>query len=279
MLALKFLWAPDPVAISLGSFNVYYYSLMFVIAFASGLYLMKYMFKKESISLEYLDPLLLYMVAGTLIGARLGEVFFYNWDYFQNNLLEIILPVKITEAGWKFVGFRGLASHGAVVGILTALYLYTKKYNYASMLWVLDRVAITVAFGGVFIRIGNFFNSEIVGKYTGSSFGVVFQNNGETLPRHPVQLYESLGYLIVFFILFSLYKNTKIRSQKGFLIGAFFSLLFTVRFFAEFVKESQGGFGEQLGSLSTGQWLSIPLILLGLVLIVLSSRNKKANTP
>ena len=274
MLALKFFWAPDPVAISLGSFNVYYYSLMFVIAFASGLYLMKYMYKKEGVSLEYLDPLLLYMVAGTLIGARLGEVFFYNWDYFQNNLLEIILPIKIAEEGWKFVGFRGLASHGAVVGILTALFLYTKKYKYANLLWILDRVAITVAFGGVFIRIGNFFNSEIVGKYTGSSFGVVFQNNGETLPRHPVQLYESLGYLIVFYILFNLYKNSTYRNQKGFLIGAFFSLLFTVRFFAEFVKESQGGFGEQLGGLSTGQWLSLPLILLGLGLILLSKKIK-----
>jgi len=274
MLALKFLWAPDPVAISLGSFNVYYYSLMFVIAFASGLYLMKFMYKKEGVSLDYLDPLLLYMVAGTLIGARLGEVFFLFFDYLQNNLLEIILPVKITEDGWKFVGFRGLASHGAVIGILSALYLYTKKYNYASMVWLLDRIAITVAFGGVFIRIGNFFNSEIVGKYTGSSFGVVFQNNGETLPRHPVQLYESLGYFIVFIILFLIYKNSRFRNQKGFLIGAFFSLLFTVRFFAEFVKESQGGFGEKIGYLSTGQWLSIPLILLGLALIALSYRNK-----
>ena len=274
MLALKFLWAPDPVAISLGSFNVYYYSLMFVIAFASGLYLMKFMYKKEGISLEYLDPLLMYMVVGTLVGARLGEVFFYNWDYFQNNLLEIILPVKITEEGWKFVGFRGLASHGAVVGILSALYLYTKKYKYGSMLWLLDRVAITVAFGGVFIRVGNFFNSEIVGKYTGSSFGVVFKNNGETLPRHPVQLYESLGYLIVFIILFLNYKNTQKRNQKGFLIGTFFSLLFSVRFIAEFVKESQGGFGENLGYLSTGQWLSIPLILMGLVVMALSYKNK-----
>lgn len=274
MLALKFLWAPDPVAISLGSFNVYYYSLMFVIAFASGLYLMKFMYKKEKISLEYLDPLLMYMVVGTLVGARLGEVFFYNWDYFQNNLLEIILPVKITEEGWEFVGFRGLASHGAVVGILSALYLYTKKYKYASMLWLLDRVAITVAFGGVFIRIGNFFNSEIVGKYTGSSFGVVFKNNGETLPRHPVQLYESLGYFIVFIILFLIYKNTQKRNQKGFLIGAFFSLLFSVRFIAEFVKESQGGFGESLGYFSTGQWLSLPLIVLGLAVMVLSYKNK-----
>ncbi|MGB0357846.1 MAG: prolipoprotein diacylglyceryl transferase [Flavobacteriaceae bacterium] len=274
MLALKFLWAPDPVAISLGSFNVYYYSLMFVIAFASGLYLMKFMYKKEGVSLDYLDPLLVYMVAGTLIGARLGEVFFYNWDYFQNNLLEIILPVNISEDGWKFVGFRGLASHGAVIGILSALYLYTKKYKYASMVWLLDRIAITVAFGGVFIRIGNFFNSEIVGKYTGSSFGVVFQNKGETLPRHPVQLYESLGYFIVFIILFLIYKNSRFRNQKGFLIGAFFSLLFTVRFFAEFVKVSQGGFGEKIGYLSTGQWLSIPLILLGLALIALSYQNK-----
>ena len=274
MLALKFLWAPDPIAISLGSFNVYYYSLMFVIAFASGLYLMKFMYKKEKISLEYLDPLLMYMVVGTLVGARLGEVFFYNWDYFQNNLLEIILPVKITEEGWEFVGFRGLASHGAVVGILSALYLYTKKYKYASMLWLLDRVAITVAFGGIFIRIGNFFNSEIVGKYTGSSFGVVFKNNGETLPRHPVQLYESLGYFIVFIILFLIYKNTQKRNQKGFLIGAFFSLLFSVRFIAEFVKESQGGFGESLGYFSTGQWLSLPLIVLGLAVMVLSYKNK-----
>lgn len=274
MLALKFLWAPNPVAISLGSFNVYYYSLMFVIAFASGLYLMKFMYKKEGISLEYLDPLLMYIVVGTLVGARLGEVFFYNWDYFQNNLLEIILPVKITEEGWEFVGFRGLASHGAVVGILSALYLYTKKYKYGSMLWLLDRVAITVAFGGIFIRIGNFFNSEIVGKYTGSSFGVVFRNNGETLPRHPVQLYESLGYLIVFIILFTFYQKTHIRNQKGFLIGAFFSLLFSVRFIAEFVKESQGGFGENLGYLSTGQWLSIPLILLGIVVMALSYKNK-----
>ena len=274
MLALKFLWAPDPVAISLGSFNVYYYSLMFVIAFASGLYLMKFIYKKENISLEYLDPLLMYMVVGTLVGARLGEVFFYNWDYFQNNLLEIILPVKITAEGWEFVGFRGLASHGAVVGILSALYLYTKKYKYASMLWLLDRVAITVAFGGVFIRIGNFFNSEIVGKYTGSSFGVVFKNKGETLPRHPVQLYESLGYLIVFILLFLIYKTTQKRNQKGFLIGAFFSLLFSVRFIAEFVKESQGGFGENLGYFSTGQWLSIPLIFLGLVVMALSYKNK-----
>jgi phosphatidylglycerol:prolipoprotein diacylglycerol transferase len=274
MLALKFLWAPDPVAVSLGSFKLYYYSLMFVIAFVAGLRLMKYFYKKEGVSQKFIDPLLLYMVLGTLIGARLGEVFFYNWDYFQHNLLEIFLPVKITDEGWEFVGFRGLASHGAAIGILTALYFYIRKYKYASLLWLLDRISITVALGGIFIRIGNFFNSEIVGKYTGSSFGVVFQNNGDKLPRHPVQLYESLGYLIVFILLMLIYQNEQKRKQSGYLVGSFFALLFSVRFLAEFVKESQGGFGDQLGLLSTGQWLSIPLILLGIGLIIYSRKTK-----
>ena len=276
MLALKFLWAPDPVALSLGSFKLYYYSLMFVIAFATGLRLMKYFYKKEGVSQKYIDPLLLYMILGTLIGARLGEVFFYNWDYFQHNLLEIFLPVKITDDGWKFVGFRGLASHGAVIGISVALYLYMRKYKYASLLWLLDRICITVALGGAFVRIGNFFNSEIVGTYTGSRFGVVFQNIGDTAARHPVQLYESLGYLIVFAILMLVYKNQQRRNQHGFLIGCFFALLFSVRFLAEFVKESQDGFGEQLGLLSTGQWLSIPLILIGVGLILYSRKTKAA---
>jgi prolipoprotein diacylglyceryl transferase len=247
---------------------------MFVIAFVAGLYLMKYFYKKEGVSLEYIDPLLLYMVLGTLLGARLGEVFFYNWEYFQHNLLEIFLPFKITDAGWEFVGFRGLASHGAVIGITTALYLYIRKYKYASLLWLLDRICITVALGGIFIRIGNFFNSEIVGKYTGSNFGVVFLNNGESMPRHPVQLYESLGYLIVFVVLLLTYQNEQKRKQSGYLIGSFFALLFSVRFLAEFVKESQGGFGEQLGILTTGQWLSIPLILLGIGLSIYAKKTK-----
>lgn len=274
MFALKFLWSPDPVFLSLGSFKLYYYSLMFVIAFVAGLYLMKYFYKKEGVLLEYIDPLLLYMVLGTLLGARLGEVFFYNWEYFQHNLLEIFLPFKITDAGWEFVGFRGLASHGAVIGITTALYLYIRKYKYASLLWLLDRICITVALGGIFIRIGNFFNSEIVGKYTGSNFGVVFLNNGESMPRHPVQLYESLGYLIVFVVLLLTYQNEQKRKQSGYLIGSFFALLFSVRFLAEFVKESQGGFGEQLGILTTGQWLSIPLILLGIGLSIYAKKTK-----
>lgn len=267
MILYKFEWAPNETIFKIGSFGLHYYSLMFVIAFAVGFYMMKKFYQHEKVSEEYLEPLFIFTIVGTLLGARLGEVFFYNWDYYQNNLAEILLPIKITTDGVEFTGYRGLASHGAAIGIITSLYLYQRKYSYRPLLWVLDRLCITVAFAGIFIRIGNFFNSEIVGLYSNSDFGVVFLNRGEVLPRHPVQLYESFGYLVVFLILRHLYWNTNRKDQTGFLFGAFFVLLFGVRFIAEFVKESQGGFETSLGLLSTGQWLSIPLILVGFYLL------------
>ncbi|MGB0198895.1 MAG: prolipoprotein diacylglyceryl transferase [Flavobacteriaceae bacterium] len=274
MILLKFNWAPDEVLLRIGSFGIHYYSLMFIIAFAVGYYILKRFYKNEGVSEDYLEPLFVYTVLGTLIGARLGEVFFYNWDYFQDHLVEILLPVKEVAdgsmffgliKGWEFSGYRGLASHGAAIGIITAMILYRRKYKYKSVLWILDRIVIPVSFGGIFIRIGNFFNSEIVGKYTGSSFGVVFENRGEILPRHPAQLYESLGYVIVFLVLRHLYWNTQRKDQTGFLFGSFLVLLFSVRFVVEFVKESQGGFESALGVFSTGQWLSIPLIIAGFI--------------
>jgi phosphatidylglycerol:prolipoprotein diacylglycerol transferase len=267
MILYKFEWAPNETIFKIGSFGLHYYSLMFVIAFAVGFYMMKKFYQHEKVSEEYLEPLFIFTIVGTLLGARLGEVFFYNWDYYQNNLAEILLPIKVTADGVEFTGYRGLASHGAAIGIITSLYLYQRKYSYRPLLWVLDRLCITVAFAGIFIRIGNFFNSEIVGLYSNSDFGVVFLNRGEVLPRHPVQLYESFGYLVVFLILRHLYWNTNRKDQTGFLFGAFFVLLFGVRFIAEFVKESQGGFETSLGLLSTGQWLSIPLILVGFYLL------------
>ena len=267
MILYKFEWAPNETIFKIGSFGLHYYSLMFVIAFAVGFYIMKKFYQHEKVSEEYLEPLFIFTIFGTLLGARLGEVFFYNWDYYQNNLAEILLPIKVTADGVEFTGYRGLASHGAAIGIITSLYLYQRKYSYKPLLWVLDRLCITVAFAGIFIRIGNFFNSEIVGLYSNSDFGVVFLNRGKVLPRHPVQLYESFGYLIVFLILHHLYWNTNRKDQTGFLFGAFFVMLFGVRFIAEFVKESQGGFETSLGLLSTGQWLSIPLILVGFYLL------------
>lgn len=282
MVFLKFNWAPDEVFIKIGSLGIHYYSLMFIIAFAAGYYILKRMYKNEGVSDHFLEPLFVYTVLGTLIGARLGEVFFYNWEYFQDHLVEILLPVKeVTDGsmffgliqGWEFTGYRGLASHGAAIGIITAMILYRKKYPYKTVIWILDRIVIPVSFGAIFIRIGNFFNSEIVGKYTGSNFGVVFENRGEVLPRHPAQLYESLGYIIVFLILRYMYWNTQRKDQSGFLFGAFLALMFSVRFVVEFVKESQGGFESALGLLSTGQWLSIPLILTGLIFAYRSQKN------
>jgi prolipoprotein diacylglyceryl transferase len=265
MLFTKIDWAPSETLFKIGSFGVHYYSLMFVIAFGLGYYLMKKIFDEEKISLEYLESLFVYMVISILLGARLGDVFFYSWDYYQDHLIEILLPIRDTPNGFTFTGFRGLASHGAVIGSLIGLYLYKRKFKERSLLWLLDRVTIPVALGAAFVRLGNLFNSEIVGKYTQSNFGVVFLNNRETLPRHPAQLYEAICYIILFFILRKIYKTTK-KDQPGFMIGIFFTGMFTIRFLIEFIKESQGGFEEIMPFFSTGQWLSIPLILLGIFL-------------
>ena len=283
MIYNKIKWEPSETIFKIGDFGIHYYSLMFVLAFTIGYYLMKRMFNKEKISEEFIEPLLVYVVFSTLIGARLGEVFFYNWDYYSNHLIEILLPIREKENGgflfgllnnYEFIGFRGLASHGASIGIILGLYIYQRKYNYKPLLWLLDRLSIPVSLGAFFVRIGNFFNSEIVGKYTGNNFGVIFINRGETLPRHPTQLYESFGYLILFLILNYFYKNRE--NNNGYLFGVFLSTMFTIRFIVEFLKESQGGFESKLTLFSTGQWLSIPMILFGLFIIIYSFKKLKS---
>ena len=256
--------------ISIGPITIYWYSLMFLLAFWFGYMILKKIYVKEEKDVQLLDPFLVHMVLGTIIGARLGEVFFYNWEYFQNNLLEIFLPFKINGLDWKFVGFRGLSSHGATIGIITSIVLYKIKYKYGSVLWIFDRLVIAVALGGTLVRIGNFFNSEIVGVFTKSNYGVTFLNRGEILPRHPAQLYEAFGYIILFVVLLLLYNKTKLKDYKGFLFGFFLMFLFVVRFIVEYVKESQGGLEDQLGVFSTGQWLSIPFILIGIGLMIKS---------
>ena len=280
MLISQIKWSPSDTLFQIGSFSIYIYSLMFVIAFLLGYQLVKSFFIKEKIDQKYLDPMLLYMVLSTFLGARLGEVFFYNWGYFQNHLIEILLPIQESSNssilglidGYQFSGFRGLASHGAAIGITIGLILFQRKYKFKSILWIFDRLTMPIAIGGAFVRIGNLFNSEIVGKYTNSSFGVIFQNRGETLPRHPVQLYESIGYVILFFVLLKIYNST-IRDNKGSLFGFFLIGLFSIRFLTEFFKESQGGIETFLPGLSTGQWLSIPFILIGLIMLYVSKRK------
>ena len=235
---------------------------------------MKKMYLKENVPTERLETMLFYIVLSTLIGARLGHVIFYDWAYYQNHLLEIFLPIEKTSNGYSFTGFRGLASHGAAVGILTGILIYQKKYKEKTLVWILDRLIIPTTLGAGFVRIGNFFNSEIVGKYTGNNFGVVFVNRGETLPRHPAQLYEAICYFILFFILTQIYKSD-LKNKNGFLLGFFMFVLFSVRFLIEFIKESQGGFESILPLFSTGQWLSMPLILSGILVLYSSMKMSK----
>ena len=282
MTFLKIDWAPSEIFLKLGPLAIHWYSVMFIIAFTLGYYIIKKIYSNDNKSIELVEPLFIYVVLGTLIGARLGEVFFYNWEYFQNNLIEILLPIKKDPNsslffgfidGFKFVGYRGLASHGATIGIITSMFIYKYKFKYDSVLWIFDRIVIPISIGGMFVRIGNFFNSEIVGNYTGSNFGIIFSNRGEIYPRHPAQLYEAFGYLLLFILLWQLYWNTNYKNQKGFLFGLFLICLFSIRVLVEYVKESQGGFEDSLGLLSTGQWLSIPFIIIGFILILRSKKS------
>jgi len=298
MTLLSINWNPSDTLIQLGPLPIKYYSLMFVISFLVGLQIMKKIFEKENVALEKLDTLFIYSVVSILLGARLGHVFFYDWDYYQNHLLEIILPFRLNP--FKFTGIAGLASHGAAIGVIVAMYLYHKKHPEIKLSWILDRIVIPVAFGAIFVRLGNLMNSEIIGKVTNSDYGFRFirrfyrpyeaaqatgindANNAyhaiannpkfasllEAVPlRHPAQLYESICYVFVFAILYFTYWKTNKKDKPFYIFGLFLVLLWTVRFFVEFYKKSQGGFEDSLGSiaeLSTGQWLSIPFIIIGL---------------
>lgn len=296
--ALNIIWNPSE-GIDLGFFVIRFYSLMFVIAFGLGWYIMKNIFERENESLEKLDSLFIWIVLSTLIGARLGHVLFYDWEYFRNHLLEIFLPFRFNP-NFEFTGYQGLASHGAAIAIVVAMYFFSKNIMKRPMLWILDRIVVPVATGAIFVRIGNFFNSEIVGKETDSPFGIrfirdqfsardavnatqianpkeafkaiatdpKFANLLEQVPaKHPTQLYEAFFYVFVFAILFFLYWKTEVRNKTGYLFGLFLVLLFSVRFVIEFLKESQGGFESALGLFTTGQWLSIPCVLVGLYFI------------
>ena len=263
MTALYINWDPSPEIFKIGPIAIRYYSLMFVIAFMLGLYLMKKIFIKDKIELEKLDSLFMYIVISTLVGARLGHFLFYEPSFLFQHPLEVILPVRFSPK-FEITGYAGLASHGAVIGILTAMYFYSKKVLKKPMLYILDRLTIPVAIGGVFVRLGNLMNSEIVGKPTHSNFGFVFQRLGEDFPRYPTQLFEAFGYLIVFIVCWFVYWKTTKKERLGYIFGLFFVLLWSVRFFVEFFKEAQvEGREHWIIGLNTGQVLSIPLILIG----------------
>jgi len=261
MYLLQIDW--DPIKyIDLGFFKLHFYSLMWIVAFILGFYITKRIWKNENQSSESLDSLFIYSVLGIMIGARLGHVIFYQPELFKEDFFSIFLPVKF-KGGFEFTGFQGLASHGAAIGMIISMYLYNKKILHKTILWILDRVVVATALGAVFVRIGNFINSEIVGKKTESALGVIFKQNNETFARHPAQLYEAFLYIFVFLILLYFYWKTNKSKQQGFLFGLFLVLLWTVRFIVEFVKEAQNPERADW-ILNTGQLLSIPFIIIGL---------------
>lgn len=250
-------WDFDPAIFRIGDggFEVRYYGLMWAASFLAGYMIISKMLKKEGLPEKLMDPLLYAVIIGSILGARFGEVFFYNWDYYKDHLAEIPNLRK-----------GGLASHGGAIGLILAVswWWYYKFRSYRTILWTLDRIVIAAALAAFFIRMGNFFNSEIVGIPTDVSWGVIFVERGEDFARHPAQLYEALSYLVIFFTLRFLMKKDFFK-QDGKLLGLFMVTAFTMRFLIEFVKTSQGGLEESLGAgLSTGQMLSIPFVAVGL---------------
>lgn len=315
---LSIIWNPNETLFNIGFVQIKYYNLSWIIAFALGWYIMKKIFIHEKKSVEQLDSLFIHTVLGTMLGARLGHVFFYDWPYYKKHLLEILLPIRESSTGslffglidgYEFTGFTGLASHGAIIGVIIGIYVYTRKFPEFKLLWILDRMV--VPFGMIaFVRFGNFFNSEINGKVVDESFIFAtkfirdsddlhpskalavtkektlnaaydaIENNPEfsqylaEIPyRHPAQLYEGVAYIFIFILIYYLYWKTDKRNKLGYLFGLFLVLLWTIRFFVEFVKKSQGGFEESLGLFSTGQWLSIPFILIGLFFMFRPSKK------
>lgn len=339
-----------PNHIPIAGFQLRFYSLMFIISFVLGQYGMQYIFKKENVNPKLMDSLVYWMVGATIVGARLGHVFFYDWGYYKNNLSEILMV-------WK----GGLASHGAAISIVLAMFWWSKKIAKKHTLWTLDRIVIVVALAAGFIRMGNWFNSEIYGAPANSSVETVFLEAGRTsikrgyggklrsitfakteerfttdsmdfpvlmaeldfiglnpnevqdytslylnrilnasskdnkhlmpypdadvvlvdnkarvkilgIPRYPTQLFEAGAYWLIFLLLAFLYLKTDVGARRGFLFGTFLSAVFGFRFFIEFYKEIQVSFENSM-SLNMGQWLSIPLVLLGLSFILLS-KNK-----
>ncbi|MCU4173437.1 prolipoprotein diacylglyceryl transferase [Carboxylicivirga sp. N1Y90] len=255
-------WNVDPEIFSFGFISVRYYGLFFAIGFMLGYYILEKMFKSENLQQEWLDKLFMYVVISTVVGARLGHVIFYGWDYYSKNLGDII---KIWEGG--------LASHGGAIGIITAIYFYSKYVTRKNMLWTLDRLAVPVALAAMFIRLGNLMNSEIYGHVTDLPWGFIFERMGETEAKHPTQIYEALCYLLTFVVLFFSYWRTKAKDMQGLLFGIYLIGIFVSRFFIEFVKEDQEAW-EATMTLNMGQWLSIPFILVGVYLIFNALRKK-----
>ncbi len=257
-------WNADPILFTLGPLQIRWYGLMFAIGFWIGTNLVAKMFRHEGAPERWVGILLIWVVGATIVGARLGHVFFYEWDYYSAH------PDKIIKF-WE----GGLASHGGTIAIVIAVFLYSWITTKKSAMWTFDRLVIAIALVGAMIRIGNLMNSEIYGHATTLPWGFMFVRSREWhefyegLACHPTQIYEALAYLGLFAVLMWMYWKKNLEERPGLIFGVFFTWLFTARFFIEFLKNPQVDFERDM-ALNMGQLLSIPFIIAGIVMIVVA---------
>lgn len=282
-------WQPHIEAFQIGSFGVRWYALLWAIGLIAAYFIVRKLYIHQGISLDKFDPLFLYCFLGILIGARLGHCLFYEPDYYLDSIqgvIEMFLPVKILPDGsWKYHGYAGLASHGGAIGCFLAMLIYSKR-NYIRFMTVLDNVCIATPLTACCIRLGNLMNSEIIGRPTDVPWAFLFHTNdamvnGAIVPRHPAQLYEALAYLLIFVLLVTVYwmrSGTSVQNARvgtGLYFGLCLTLIFTFRFFIEFIKKEQVDFEKEM-MLDMGQLLSIPFILVGLYFVIRSIKTSKS---
>ncbi len=259
-------WNPDPEIINIFGISIRYYGLLFVSGLILSIYVLGWIYKRENIPAENLEKLSIYGMIGILAGARLGHCLFYEPSYYLSHPLEMILPVAFPpEGGIKFTGYQGLASHGGALGLFIALLLYSRKTKH-SLIDAIDLIAVVGALGSAFIRLANLMNSEIIGTPTTKPWGFVFERV-DAIPRHPAQLYEALSYFLIFAIMMLLYTKKREKLKNGFFFGLVLVLIFTARFFIEFIKENQVEFEDRM-TFNMGQLLSLPYIIVGVIFIV-----------
>ena len=253
-------WNMDPVLVSFMGLTVHWYGVLFASAIAAGFQVMKRIYTKEGLDVESLDNLLIYCVIGIIVGARLAHVLFYDPAFYFAH------PMKIL-AIWE----GGLASHGGGLGAILALYYYKRKIK-LPFLFLLDRLAIATAIFGFFVRMANFANSEILGVPSDKPWAIIFERI-DMLPRHPAQLYEAIAYLAIFITLWIIYQSTQMKQKQGAIFGLFLVLVFSARFAIEFVKVKQAAYAQDW-TMSAGQVLSVPFLVVGVILLLLPYLRK-----
>ncbi len=258
-------WNPDVVAFHVGSFGIRWYSLCWLVGLVGAYFMVQRLYKEQKVKSELFEPLFLYCFIGVLVGGRLGHCLFYQPDYFLtqwDHIVEMFIPIHhMADGSWKFVGYEGLASHGGVIGMLIALWLYS-RHTKMNIWHVLDNIGIAAPITAVMIRLGNLMNSEIIGKVTDVPWAFIFERV-DMYPRHPGQLYEAIAYACFFFVGWWFYRHRPERVGTGFFFGLCLTLVFTFRFLIEYVKDIQVDF--EAGMLfDMGQLLSVPLIIIGM---------------